>query len=76
MCYTLCRRFRENAVATREAKAFETVGKQGCACVAWSRKRRSVFISRQGVYESPDPHSTLRIVDKVCPEVMATLPEK
>ncbi|EEG91439.1 hypothetical protein G4441_15650 [Blautia wexlerae] len=39
------------------ARAFEAAGKQGCACVAWSRKRRSVFISRQGVYESPRPSS-------------------
>ena len=38
-------------------RAFEAAGKQGCACVAWSRKRRSVFISRQGVYESPRPSS-------------------
>jgi len=37
------------------ARAFEAAGKQGCACVAWSRKRRSGFISRQGVYESPCP---------------------
>ncbi|OUP57530.1 hypothetical protein B5F19_04335 [Pseudoflavonifractor sp. An184] len=35
------------------ARAFEAAGKQGCACVAWSRKRRSVFDSRQGVYEHP-----------------------
>ena len=39
------------------ARAFETAGKQGCACVAWSRKRRSGLISRQGVYESPRPSS-------------------
>ena len=39
------------------ARAFEAAGKQGCACVAWSHKRRSVFISRQGVYESPRPSS-------------------
>ena len=39
------------------ARAFEAAGKQGCACVAWSRKRRSGFISRQGVYESPRPSS-------------------
>ena len=37
------------------ARAFEAAGKQGCACVAWSRKRRSGLISRQGVYESPRP---------------------
>ena len=32
-------------------------GKQGCDCVAKSRKRWTVFISRQGVYESPRPSS-------------------
>ena len=47
------------------ARAFEAAGKQGCACVAWSRKRRSGFISRQGVYESPVLRPTLRLVDKV-----------
>jgi len=40
------------------ARAFETAGKQGCDCVAWSRKRRTGFISRQGVYESPVPRPT------------------
>ncbi|HED4339291.1 TPA: GTP-binding protein, partial [Campylobacter coli] len=40
-----------------EAARFEAARKQGCACVAWSRKRRSGFISRQGVYESPRPSS-------------------
>ena len=39
------------------ARAFEAAGKQCCACVAWSRKRRSVFDSRQGVYERPRPSS-------------------
>ena len=39
------------------ARAFETAGKQGCDCVAWSRKRRTGFISRQGGYESPRPPS-------------------
>ena len=34
------------------ARAFEAAGKQGCACVAWSRKRRSGLISRQGVYDN------------------------
>ena len=47
------------------ARAFEAAGKQGCACVTWSRKRRSGFIGRQGVYESPVPRPTLRLVDKV-----------
>ncbi|WP_417402259.1 S-layer homology domain-containing protein [Hominenteromicrobium sp.] len=32
------------------ARAFEAAGKQGCDCVAWSRKRRTGFISRQGVW--------------------------
>src|SRR5699024_9471792 len=51
VCYTLCRRCRENDLPPGRARAFEVAGKQGCACVAWSRKRRSVFISRQGVYD-------------------------
>ena len=55
VCYTLCRRCRENAVAAGEGKAFEAAGKQGCDCMAWSRKRRAGFISRQGVYKSPRP---------------------
>ncbi|WP_229423224.1 hypothetical protein [Massiliimalia timonensis] len=38
---------------TGRARAFETAGKQGCDCVAWSRKHRTGFTSRQGVYESP-----------------------
>ena len=40
-----------------EAARFEAARKQGCACVAWSRKRRSGFNSRLGVYESPRPSS-------------------
>jgi len=39
------------------AREFEAAGKQGCDCVAKSRKRWTVFISRQGVYESPHPSS-------------------
>jgi len=39
------------------ASTFEAAGKQGCDCVAWSRKRRTGFISRQGGYESPRPSS-------------------
>ncbi|OUN30208.1 hypothetical protein B5G33_09995 [Blautia sp. An81] len=35
------------------ARALEAAGKQGCACVAWSRKRSPVFNSRLGVHESP-----------------------
>ena len=57
VCYTLCRRCRENAVAAGEGKGIFTAGKQGCACVAWSRKRRSGFNSRLGVYESSRPSS-------------------
>ena len=34
------------------AKAFKTARKQGCDCVACSRKRRTGFISRQGGYEN------------------------
>ena len=40
-------------------------GKQGCDCVAWSRKRRTSFSSRQGVYESPRPSSCAELWDKV-----------
>ena len=39
------------------ARGFEAAGKQGCDCVAWSRKRKTGFISRQGVYENPHPSS-------------------
>ena len=58
VCYTLCRRCCENEVAPGRARAFEAAGKQGCDCVAWSRKHRVGFISRQGVYESPVPRPT------------------
>lgn len=34
-----------------KARAFDAAGKQGCVCVAWIHKRRSGFISRQGVYD-------------------------
>ena len=47
------------------ARAFETAGKQGCDCVAWSHKRRAGFISRQGVYECPRPSSYAELWDKV-----------
>ena len=48
-------RLKELTVAKFGMKGgrFLNIGKQGCACVAWSRKCRSVFASRQGVYESP-----------------------
>jgi len=65
VCYTLCRRCCENAVAAGEGKGIFTAGKQGCDCVAWSRKRRTGFISRQGVYESPRPSSYAGLWDKV-----------
>ncbi|WP_368272541.1 hypothetical protein, partial [Enterocloster lavalensis] len=47
------------------ARAFEAAGKQGCDCVAWSRKRRTGFISRQGVYESPRSSSHAGLRDKM-----------
>jgi len=47
------------------ARVFETAGKQGCDCVAWSRKHRTGFISRQGVYENSRSRPTLRLVDRV-----------
>ncbi len=65
VCYTLCRRCCENAVAAGEGKGIFTAGKQGCDCVAWSRKRRTGFISRQGVYECPRPSSYAELWDKV-----------
>ena len=55
------------------ARAFEAAGKQGCDCVAWSRKRRTGFISRQGVYESPRPTPDL---GTKCPELVDTLTKK
>ena len=64
MCYTLCRRCCENAVAAGEGKGIFTAGKQGCDCVAWSRKRRTGFISRQGD-ECPRPSSYAELWDKV-----------
>ena len=45
------------------AKAFEAAGKQGCDCVTWSRKRRTGFISRRGVYESPRSSFYTELVD-------------
>ena len=57
------------------ASTFEVAGKQGCDCVAWSRKRRTGFISRQGVYESPVPRPTPDFGTK-CPELVDTLTKK
>ena len=34
VCYTLCRRCCENAVAAGEGKGIFTAGKQGCDCAA------------------------------------------
>jgi len=47
------------------ARGFEAAGKQGCDCVAWSRKRKTGFISRQGVYENPHPSSYTGLRDKM-----------
>ena len=71
----LCRRCCENKVAAGEGKGIFTAGKQGCDCVAWSRKRRTGFISRQGVYESPVPRPTPDFGTK-CPELVDTLTKK
>jgi len=57
------------------ARAFETAGKQSCDCVAWSRKRRTGFISRQGVYESPVPRPMPDYGTK-CPSRIATPTKK
>ena len=58
VCYTLCLSVAvKMPLPPGRARAFEAAGKQGCACVAWSRKRRSGLISRQGVYESPSSSS-------------------
>ena len=43
--------------------------------MAWSRKRRTGFSSRQGVYESPVPRPTPDYGTK-CPELVATLTKK
>ena len=58
VCYTLCRRCCENAVAAGEGKGIFTAGKQGCDCAAWSRKRRTGFISRQGYMKALVPRRT------------------
>lgn len=55
MCYTLCQRCCENAVAAGLGKGFEEVGKQVCIWGRASHKYGADFISRQGVYESPRP---------------------
>ncbi|MFR5393693.1 MULTISPECIES: hypothetical protein [Lachnospiraceae] len=57
------------------ARAFEAAGKQGCDCVAWSRKRRTGFSSRQGVYESPVPRPMPDYRTK-CPSRIATPTKK
>ena len=57
------------------ARAFETAGKQGCDCVTWSRKCRTGFISRQGVYESPVPRPMPDYGTK-CPSRIATPTKK
>ena len=54
---------------------FEATGKQGCDCVAWSRKRRTGFSSRQGVYESPVPRPMPDYRTK-CPSRIATPTKK
>jgi len=53
---------------TGRARAFEAAGKQGCDCVAWNRKHRVGFISRQGVYENSRFSFNAGLVD--------TLPQK
>ena len=40
------------------ANTFEAAGKQGCDCMAWSRKRRTGFISRQGYMKALVPRRT------------------
>jgi len=57
------------------AMAFEAAKKQGCDCVAQSRKRRTGFVSRQGVYESPVPRPSPDFGTK-CPELVNTLTRK
>ncbi|ERI74531.1 hypothetical protein CLOSYM_03912 [[Clostridium] symbiosum ATCC 14940] len=51
------------------ARAFEAAGKQGCDCMAWSRKRRTGFISRQGVYENSRPPSNTPICGQSVPKM-------
>ena len=55
VCYTLCRRCRENAVAAGEGKGIWSGRKTGLCLGLGSRKQRTGFSSRQGVYESPRP---------------------
>jgi len=47
------------------ARAFEAAEKQDCDCVAWSRKRKVGFISRQDVYENSRPSSHAGLRDKM-----------
>ncbi|WP_202613456.1 hypothetical protein [Merdibacter massiliensis] len=47
------------------ASTFEAAGKQSCDCVAWSCKRRTGFISRQGVYENSRFSSNAGLREKV-----------
>lgn len=63
------------SLPTGKAGAFEAAGKQGYDCMAWSRKRRAGFISRQGVYESPVPHTTPDFGTK-CLELVGICPQK
>ena len=55
VCYPLCQRCCENAVAAGLGKGFEEVGKQVCIWGRASHKYGADFISRQGAYESPRP---------------------
>ncbi|MFR7849039.1 MAG: gluconolactonase [Coprococcus phoceensis] len=57
------------------ANTFEAAGKQGCDCVAWSRKRRTGFISRQGYMKAPVPRPTPDFGTKY-PELVDTLTTK
>jgi len=57
------------------ARAFEAAEKQDYDCVAWSRKRRTGFSSRQGVYKSPVPRPMPDYGTK-CPSRIATPTKK
>ncbi len=63
--YALSALLRKCGCQPGRANTFEAAEKQDCDCMAWSRKRRTGFISRQGVYESPRPSSYAGLWDKM-----------
>ena len=72
VCYTLCRRCRENAVATGEGK-----GMENRTVIVWREAASAGLVSSadRAYMKAPVPRPTLRLVDKVSRSV-ATFPEK